>query len=241
MQLLAERNMEVAAKSAVRLHRRDTLILWFPSSVEDENLAEWFDTNINQLIAKIQPINEKYFIKNIYILPFLSILKDWIDTNGINTRQEEVQPEEEETAEADVPEEAEENVESTEESNAQQAVSAAVVEEGPKYEPIEFRLVAEPEEKESLIKQIQEPEEDEPEVNDNSVPLVEEPNGDEEEEQQQQEPQQQEPPQEDGVHQEQSDEIDEPKIEEVPREVEEEIVEPSSAPESTWIVGYNPA
>lgn len=62
MQLLAERNMEVAAKSAVRLHRRDTLILWFPSSVEDENLAEWFDTNINQLIAKIQPINEKYFI-----------------------------------------------------------------------------------------------------------------------------------------------------------------------------------
>lgn len=56
MQALAEKNIEVAAKSAVRLQKQDCLILWFPSSVEDENLADWFDGIIRPLITQVEPV-----------------------------------------------------------------------------------------------------------------------------------------------------------------------------------------
>ena len=60
MEALAEKNMEISAKSSVSLNKRDCLILWFPSSVEDETLAEWFSVTIKHLIAEVEP---KYLFK----------------------------------------------------------------------------------------------------------------------------------------------------------------------------------
>ncbi len=55
VEALNEKSLEIVARSAVRLNKRDCLILWFPTSVEDESLAEWFDATMQVLIAEVEP------------------------------------------------------------------------------------------------------------------------------------------------------------------------------------------
>lgn len=52
---LTKRKLKVAAKSTVRLNKKDCLILWFPSSVDYFSLSEWFDETIETLIAQVEP------------------------------------------------------------------------------------------------------------------------------------------------------------------------------------------
>lgn len=157
---MTERRLDVAAKSAVRLNKRECLILWFPSSVEDETLAEWFESTMKTLIEEVEPKyvqSIKSNVKQVQIKNF----------NEFRVVVEEVVEEPIPSAEPEV--EQEEPVEKNEETEENSVQVVEVEPEEPQYEAIEFRLYAEPEDKEALIKQLQQPEETEEE------PVVTEP------------------------------------------------------------------
>nr|CAH0105225.1 unnamed protein product [Daphnia galeata] len=122
MEALAEKNMEISAKSAVQLNKRDCLILWFPSSVEDETLAEWFDVTIKSLIAEVEPKKP---------------VKEEETEDELAEKIEGIELEEK-------PEHSDENPTGTE-----------VTDEESDYQPIEFHLISDPDEKEALIKQLE--------------------------------------------------------------------------------------
>ena len=145
MEALAEKNMEISAKSAVQLNKRDCLILWFPSSVEDETRAEWFDVTIKSLIAEVEP---KYFIKLVHFLTKTVQLNLSIFNNRKPVKEEETEDELAEKIEGieleEKPEHSDENPTGTE-----------VTDEESDYQPIEFHLISDPDEKEALIKQLE--------------------------------------------------------------------------------------
>ncbi|KAI9561370.1 hypothetical protein GHT06_012327 [Daphnia sinensis] len=140
IEALTEKNLAIAARSAVTLNKKDCLILWFPSTVEDESLAEWFNHTIKSLIAEVEP-------KTVHEEGTEEELTE--NTEGL---------------------ELEEKTESTDENPSSAEANA----EESEYQPIEFHLIADPDEKEALIKQLEKESGEDEETTENETPAVEE-------------------------------------------------------------------
>ena len=155
MEALNERSLEIVARSAVQLNKRDCLILWFPTSVEDESLAEWFDATMQLLIAEVEPkyLNPKYLKLIVELLKILQKKNRWHRT----VQEEHHSPEEAQEKGENSDSEVEKKDDSGENTKSE------IDPEESEYQTIEFRLVADPDEKDALIKQLQEPEEEEEE------------------------------------------------------------------------------
>ena len=50
-----ERNLEITARSAVQIEKKDCLILWFPTYADFLSLSDWFDQTLRTLIAEVEP------------------------------------------------------------------------------------------------------------------------------------------------------------------------------------------
>ncbi|XP_045031124.1 thioredoxin domain-containing protein 3 isoform X2 [Daphnia magna] len=153
VEALTEKNLPIAARSAVSLDKKDCLILWFPSTVEDESLAEWFDHTIKSLIAEVEP-------KTVHEEGTEDELTE--NTEGLEL-EEKTEPTDENPSSA--------------EANAEES----------EYQPIEFHLIADPDEKEALIKQLEKESTEDGETGENETPTVEEVAEEEEEKQQEEE------------------------------------------------------
>ncbi|XP_059350601.1 thioredoxin domain-containing protein 3-like isoform X1 [Daphnia carinata] len=140
IEALTEKKLAIVARSAVSLNKKDCLILWFPSTVEDESLAEWFDHTIKSLIAEVEP-------KTVHEEGTEDELAENVEGLELEEKTEHTD---------DTPCSAEANAEESE------------------YQPIEFHLIADPDEKEALIKQLEKESGEEEETAENETPAVEE-------------------------------------------------------------------
>lgn len=47
--------LEIVHRSAVQIDHADSLILWFPSTLEEDKLVEWVEATMGELITDVEP------------------------------------------------------------------------------------------------------------------------------------------------------------------------------------------